>query len=889
MTTDQDLLLVAEKLGTALERLDKIESDLTAQAAPLAAAGGAQAAALASLEAALMGIKALNQHVLGNDLGALSSRVESHAKQAQERAQSLSEAITATAGELAAKIEATRTELSAVAASRRELSEARESTEQKLANVGAEVGAEIRNLRAELAARVSEFSTPKGLEPAGEWEMGKQFGRLAVVSLNGSSYISLAEMNDEKPNPKAKKWQTLARRGGGGGIAGEVPASGIQGVITVGQGGTNATTAADARSNLDVPAKPIPVTANTTASFGETYEVFASATFTDPTPQEGGYTVRIRNGTATIGGTAYTEGELWRVWHSGAWTTRLVGLGETPLTNVKFFGAKGDGTTDDTAAFNAALAAGSIFVPYSASNYIISDELVVPSNRIVQHAPGATLFRANSSIGAGKCCFYRNSDYSSGNVNIQIVGGIFDCNGANNTRTNSGVYMGGVGFRFVKVTNLTLRGFDISTARGFHLQLGDCHRFSVTDGRIWSSGASYANADGVHINGPASDGYIARITGRSDDDFVSIDADSGFPDIAGNEPYFSVTAGDIKRITIEDISMTSGYGCAHYNKAYTVEDIVWRNIHGTPTGSAVGQYCIRLTNYPNTTAMTGIFRRITMENITMPQSIWIEAAAVVEKLDIVRCSAINAAGATTAQRVKIYGTVTGLLIDSCELKAVSGADNNALVENRGTATDVTMRNCTYSNAGVGGAQVGVGWYNNSATVTNLRIEGCTFNNIYGGFVQVEGSVAPAVNNLTYVNNRHITNEYGIRLAGGTATQFTLNGNDFGVLDAVAIEVPSPATLDSLVMNGNTQMDGSAFISVRGTTRVITSANRINSLSVAGGLYLNTGFIGSYSGIDLLVSRSGTNGAAALTPVNGDVVNDTTKGVSTRVAGAWVPA
>lgn len=68
----------------------------------------------------------------------------------------------------------------------------------------------------------------------------------------------------------------------------------------------------------------IVVSTNTTASNDSDYTLVASATFTDPTPAEGkGYSVLIRNGTATIGGSTYnTVGQIiWRVYHSGAWAT----------------------------------------------------------------------------------------------------------------------------------------------------------------------------------------------------------------------------------------------------------------------------------------------------------------------------------------------------------------------------------------------------------------------------------------------------------------------------------------------------------------------------------------------------------------------------------------
>jgi hypothetical protein len=66
------------------------------------------------------------------------------------------------------------------------------------------------------------------------------------------------------------------------------------------------------------------VSSNLTAVNDTNYTVVANATFTDPSPTEGkGYVVYVRNGTATIGGTGYAVGSLvFRVFHSGAWSTR---------------------------------------------------------------------------------------------------------------------------------------------------------------------------------------------------------------------------------------------------------------------------------------------------------------------------------------------------------------------------------------------------------------------------------------------------------------------------------------------------------------------------------------------------------------------------------------
>jgi hypothetical protein len=81
--------------------------------------------------------------------------------------------------------------------------------------------------------------------------------------------------------------------------------------------------------------KRIVVSTSQNAVIDEAYTLVATATFTDPTPAEGkGFSVLIRNGTATIGGTNYSTAgtTIWRVFHSGAWANYVnqLGLGFTP-------------------------------------------------------------------------------------------------------------------------------------------------------------------------------------------------------------------------------------------------------------------------------------------------------------------------------------------------------------------------------------------------------------------------------------------------------------------------------------------------------------------------------------------------------------------------------
>ncbi len=89
-------------------------------------------------------------------------------------------------------------------------------------------------------------------------------------------------------------------------------------------GGTNQVGASE------VQKKSIEVTGNITAVNDAIYTNTATATYTDPTPAQGkGFTVFVRNGTATVGGTAYaTAGTLIkRIYHSGAWANYAYNTG----------------------------------------------------------------------------------------------------------------------------------------------------------------------------------------------------------------------------------------------------------------------------------------------------------------------------------------------------------------------------------------------------------------------------------------------------------------------------------------------------------------------------------------------------------------------------------
>jgi hypothetical protein len=91
---------------------------------------------------------------------------------------------------------------------------------KKSVELGERYSTELESLRKEIHDRA--FAEIRGFNPVGEWKQGMTLNRLDVVYHAGSSYLVLENGVTEKPKPKSKKFQLLARRGGsmGGGGGG---------------------------------------------------------------------------------------------------------------------------------------------------------------------------------------------------------------------------------------------------------------------------------------------------------------------------------------------------------------------------------------------------------------------------------------------------------------------------------------------------------------------------------------------------------------------------------------------------------------------------------------------------------------------------------------------
>ena len=89
---------------------------------------------------------------------------------------------------------------------------------------------------------------------------------------------------------------------------------------------------------------------------------------------------------------------------AGATTARALGEHLAAVVNVRDFGAIGDGVSDDTAAFQAALTAAQarscpVYVPASSNPYVIGAGLVLDGVRLIGDGPGSILKLALGSFG----------------------------------------------------------------------------------------------------------------------------------------------------------------------------------------------------------------------------------------------------------------------------------------------------------------------------------------------------------------------------------------------------------------------------------------------------------------------------------------------------------
>lgn len=254
-------------------------------------------------------------------------------------------------------------------------------------------------------------------------------------------------------------------------------------------------------------------------------------------------------------------------------------------------------------------------VVFPSGEYVISDSLKIHDNTKLSLAPDTVIKLADHA-----CCTMLMNDQcgkEGANRRITIEGGVWDGNNLMQQRGKiypDKPYFFGVVMRFEGIYDLTLRDMVIKDPDAFAFQLRFADRFTV-ENITFDFNMAKPNMDGVHLNGPARNGFIRNLKGATNDDLVAINCDDGYDD--GEQ--FTKTMGDIENIEVNGLFADNCYtGVRLLSCGSVLRNVSIKNIFGT-----YRFYGVSFTHHSTFPDMTSWFDGISIQNVfcsKMPQT-----------------------------------------------------------------------------------------------------------------------------------------------------------------------------------------------------------------------------------------------------------------------------
>lgn len=249
------------------------------------------------------------------------------------------------------------------------------------------------------------------------------------------------------------------------------------------------------------------------------------------------------------------------------------------MTDIKKYGAVGDGKTNCSPAIKKALELETeIYFP--AGVYVITEELLIPSNRHLRLDKDAVIFAADGCFNKeGIRAVITNADHENGNENIVIEGGKVDANNIHNGREHwkTGPNWG-LTFCFMRVKNLTVKNLISHNAETYNFRLNRVEDFSI-EGITFTATHLTRCQDGIHLEGYCHRGVIRDITaefGATNDDVLAFTSDEAVDAYAHCR---GVEDGPITDILVENVSAE----CCHspirlLSVEQEISNVTFRNI-----------------------------------------------------------------------------------------------------------------------------------------------------------------------------------------------------------------------------------------------------------------------------------------------------------------------
>ena len=467
-----------------------------------------------------------------------------------------------------------------------------------------------------------------------------------------------------------------------------------------------------------------------------------------------------------VAGNGYFSGNLWASSITATSTTATSTFaGGIDVQGNSIFGipgAKGDGTTDDTAAINAAIASHNYVQFTAGKNYLITNTIKIPSNRIIDFNGSTITLAASSSAYA-----IENSDVVNGNDNITILNGTLNGNGETQTRTVTGsqatTYYG-FGIYFYQVGHIKVDNWTINDTKQWgiaYLRIDTAIFNNITI----NQSPSGTNGDG--ITGGARLIYMSNIRGYSNDDLIGVanglDGDVNY-DIDGvyinnvtsttsvtNQSMgigiYPSASKHINNIYISNVSGNFNYDILrivqYFSTTGTIENINLKNIAGKVNGTKV--IIPNFSSFTNTTVSTATAGSLT--GIYAPAA-WINLMPVVGTDGGMSVLGNVGIGTTTpSNKLEVAGdfylagkitatstatsTFTGTIKASCFT-----IDGSTCLSNSGGSSQWTLfgsnlyPNLTSYNVGIGTTSpsnklevAGNGYFSGNLTGTNITATG----------------------------------------------------------------------------------------------------------------------------------------------------------------------
>lgn len=237
-----------------------------------------------------------------------------------------------------------------------------------------------------------------------------------------------------------------------------------------------------------------------------------------------------------------------------------------------------------------------VYIPYYDEPLYISRSIILNSGNSLSVHPQTRLIFTTDGI------FVRNRNVLDGHYNyvepgahsdrdICITGGIWEAPNTisiNNIRPFDGFLGSDALFLLHNIIGVRMEHIQFENINRMGVMIGNCMNFTVQDIEFKNS-----NRDGIHVEGPAHDGLIRDIRGKTGDDMIALNA--------WDWAIGSITFGSIYNLIVEDIQCQPGYlwsemrllpGNYVLPNGRTIEcsvyNTIFRNIHGIHT---VKMYC----------------------------------------------------------------------------------------------------------------------------------------------------------------------------------------------------------------------------------------------------------------------------------------------------------